>query len=960
MGLLCLTGCNKEDEIRSNDFGSKLEVSGDYKLSSFVLANSGLGLLGVNEQLQLHLSSLSNSQDIIFNGKISKTDASSVHCVMMIPRREWLADGDYLLKISKELISKAENSVFLNMQFQITIKDEMLSKVLSSNFIYTELDGLGTSAENPYKIGSTKALEAFFYLLRMDPSHGKGSFFKQTADFDGPQQGDGIDGRGFANQIFAGTYDGGGHKITFSYIGAKNATKDNAIGLFNKLEDGVTIKNLNLLADFEQVCDTIGVVAAWAEGNILLDGVHVVNGSNIINAGNGVGGLIGVMKNGILQLNKCSSMAKIDDAGNDVGGLVGKADNVKIELGGTVISEGFKHLKGKDQVGGLIGSLTGDFAIQAVTLKHTVPEEDRDLKILEGTGINVGGLIGLVNMTGPCSVYNATIALPVNGVNNVGGLFGQIDGRNHKLTIDYCYVRKDGNRVQGRDNVGGYVGIARAGVIFSGMENWQSAQVIGSANVGGFFGTYDNSSLSVEVEMHMTGNVSGSTANSTNIGGFAGLLKTHSIDLTKFVFPATIEIHGYANVGGFAGTCENTSISGVVSVQFSDKTVVAPNMLSAVSPNFSAVINKDEPFKSKAQCVGGLIGWASGVTLKSVYTTATVSGDMFVGGVVGMATETVIAGCVSKSLINGGSAVGGIVGGFSASRQQECNQNISYSTVHGTFSVGGIAGNIEKELFMDKNVNMGDITGQYNVGGLAGFLEGTANTISQSANYGTISGTSPIEDSGIGGIVGRVKQKMTIKNSVNHGPVKIIGGSNSHKSGIGGILGVGGEGAAGWDRDNIVKILECCNMGTVSVPSYSNENYMGGIVGMFQAGTVSAENMVVRNCYNNGAINGKSKYDNGGIIGLMNNCNYADRSVNIGKVEHGNGGAGCNSHLTDAIHTDYLYALRSSGTQWREILFTESAKGSQGSFAGLDFNAVWKIDSEYPYLQNCYFQFAKP
>ena len=963
IALLCLSGCDRENDIKYNELGSSISVVGDFKMSSFVIPNEGLGILNENEQLHLHLTSLTNAETVIFDGKIKKMDIPNLHCVMMIPLKEMLADGDYLLKISKERTSRAEDMVFMNMQFLITMKDEMLFKILRSDFAYNGLEGPG-SANQPYEIGSTEAFEIFFYSLGLDPNHGKGRYFIQTADFNGPQQGDGIDGRGFANQIFAGTYDGGGHKITFSYQGAKNAGKDNAVGLFKKLADGAAIKNLNLLADFEQVCDTIGVVAAWAEGNIVLDKVNVVTGSNIINAGNMVGGLIGLMNDGILHVNNSSSIAKIDDAGNDVGGLIGKADKVKLELGSTIISEGFKHLKGKNQVGGLVGSLKGAFAINTVTLKHTVPEEDKDLKILEGTGNNVGGLIGSVTMTAPCSLYSATIAMPVNGVDNVGGLFGQIEGGGNKLTIDYCYVRKDGNRVQGSKNVGGYIGSAKAGIVFSGMENWQSAHVTGIYNVGGFFGEFDNNDLTIDVAMHMTGNIKCMESGATNIGGFAGYLKTKSIELgNKFDFSSTMEIYGYMNVGGFAGLCENATISGLASVKFNDKTVVDPNMLSMVTPNFQGIINNIDPFKSKALYVGGFIGYAKNTTIKSIYTKANVFGSTFVGGIVGMADESSMTGCASKSIVVGGVNTGGIAGDLAITGSQKCDQNINYSEVSGTASVGGIFGTLTRAgVSIDKNVNLGNVTGLSNVGGIAGSSDATIKTITQSANYGTISASSPVEDSGVGGIVGHAGEKMTIRSCANHGDVKLTNTTSSHKSAIGGILGSGGVGAIEWNADNQVKVLECCNTGTVSVLSYSNENYMGGIAGMFQAGTIGSENMVVKNCCNSGKVSGKSKYDNGGIIGLMNNCTYAERSFNIGKVEHGNGGAGCRTHVTDAIHTDYLYVIEgSSSKHWsgKEIVYPASMKGDKSFYPGLDFNTIWKIDDAYPYLQNCYFQFAK-
>lgn len=136
---------------------------------------------------------------------------------------------------------------------------------------------------------------------------------------------------------------------------------------------------------------------------------------------------------------------------------------------------------------------------------------------------------------------------------------------------------------------------------------------------------------------------------------------------------------------------------------------------------------------------------------------------------------------------------------------------------------------------------------------------------------------------------------------------------------------------------------------------------MGGIVGQQCAGDLANDNTVT-NSYNRGEIMGKTKDDNGGILGTSNNCTTVTYSFNSGLVEYGNGGIGHRDAPTYIINSKGLYMESGSGKRWKSIEFASSQRSQKDSFPLLDFDKFWDVDGitndGYPFLRDCYYQFA--
>ena len=165
-------------------------------------------------------------------------------------------------------------------------------------------------------------------------------------------------------------------------------------------------------------------------------------------------------------------------------------------------------------------------------------------------------------------------------------------------------------------------------------------------------------------------------------------------------------------------------------------------------------------------------------------------------------------------------------------------------SVKGSDSAGGVAGSANT---MTNCYNTGTVTGT-GTGGSVGGVAGTVNTITNCYNTGAVSGAG----AGVGGVTGAHNQPAL--NCFNTGTV-------SGASAVGGITGYGND-----------KSTDCYNTGTVFGAGHS----VGGIEGAaYYTGNVE-------NCYNTGSVSSPGSYV-GGIIGSSNGA-YLENSYNIGSV----------------------------------------------------------------------------
>ena len=533
---------------------------------------------------------------------------------------------------------------------------------------------------------------------------------------------------------------------------------------------------------------------------------------------------------------------------------------------------------------------TGTATFAEVVNKGTV------MAAAEATGGTKGNYIG-----GICASYGATgelvgcenygevvFSATPEAWMNCGGLFGEVT---QSITVKGCInhgsVKFDGSNSGNKSlNVGGIVaGVNTAG--FDSCVNLGSVSVDakekhkGETSVGGIVGLNKGAVLGDIINCvngSMSDPAAGAVTNNTEsenvlrIGGFAGGIVSGESDVAGFVNYGTISNNGpstnWTGIGGVVGY-----ISGL-----------GAKVNTISGENHGTVLNTQ--VKGRV-AVGGVVGFIQGSNTSVVSSrnagmvknTGKATHGVTVGGVVGRieaATdgENLISLCENsgnvvfdaqskdEALMSG---VAGILGGHAGS---------AYSSGKYTRS---------SKITISGCTNSGDVTksgegsGNMHVGGIVAFLNGAleegkdytyvADLIdcTNAAEAEILNGSS---GSGAwhtytGGIVGYYRVPGEARNCKNYGSVKNTTESNVVK--VFNAVRIGG--IAGSAENGIMK--DCVNAGAVADESDSNAGCVGGI-----AGYVATNAMTMTGCRNIKSVSGKfNSADNpypvsiGGVIG---------------------------------------------------------------------------------------------
>lgn len=958
------TGCGDDEILRSNELGSRLEQSGNFKLSIFTLAKETWDVPDTTTMVRARLLSLTDNSSREYDAKIIRNTNDHEYS-LYIPRTEDIPDSDYTLT------AYLANGRSLGMKLTVTFRKEMLHLLLTSEIVYTGLEGDGT-ADTPYLIGSTDDFNTFEYNLYRDSvARGAGLYFRQTASFEAPPRSDAYEGRYYACYPFAGIYDGGSHEIKVAYLGAEN-TDDNDIGLFQTLLDGAQIHNLTLDISMRGIGTNGGTLAGNANGTVTISNVSV-EGS--IAGKSNIGGFIGYA-NGNLTATNCHLYASVE-ADSYAGGLVGYMKD------GMLMADNFSNLRSdytpylftirtKNQgAGGIAGAVKSSGCdLRNITLQHSISEQDSGLKVIYAGTERAGGLVGEITISKPSSFKNVSIQAPISSESrDAGGLIGTATLA-EDLTLQGCSYA---SLVQSETNVGGFFGYLKSEnhLILSGMpQGNRVAQVDngyiaikGKESVGGMFGSLVGdiqaqavSLINVEV-----------TASGYNAGGVAGYVYNHTLKPQMFSLDKDMHVRGQEKAGGLIGYAEHCTIEGSAAVKF-DNAIPSPN--SFVS-DFAGTVT-DTNNGDTGISMGGIVGYAKDCYLRNICVSGSVYGKSNVGGIAGYVCNNDrggVSGCVSRasSIKNSkGSCTGGVIGRLDYVTGDYENL-LNYGPVGGYDVAAGIIGYIEikgykKEFNLRYCVNTGEISGNNDTGGVVGRLynnrsnnDSKNNIVSYSANYGTISNSS----GSVGGIIGIGNSvRMMVKHSANHGMIT----GNSKTARVGGIAGSLGKdpGGAGLTIGQNMELAYCCNRGTIS--GSDRHAYVGGLLGYQEEGNQSDETYwMTHDCYNMGNVTSDQDHDNGGIIGCVDHYSEIRRCINVGEVSYGNGVVGTHKSSSIWYHHD-IYYKEDSGGGWCAEPFSVSQKKTSGTFKNFDFSDTWQIDSNdkmnkgYPYLKECPFQ----
>ncbi len=297
---------------------------------------------------------------------------------------------------------------------------------------------------------------------------------------------------------FTGELNGNGYVIK----GLTDTRKADNAGLFTIVTDGV-IKNLG----FEDIkiianssggaisgslngttivsnCYATGTVSSGmkasglsgaARGDVTIENSYAK--VNITGTGQDAGGLIGLMAGQNLTISNSFYSGTINGT-NSVGGLVGSVTSGILNVDSSYVAN--STIKGKaNSIGGLVGLISS-------AQEHSISNSSFDGTI-SGTE-NIGGLIG-INNNGIFSITNSHVSGQIGTTSSkyVGGFIGLNGNNSRRLSVEISnsYSTAD---ITGKDNLGGFVGRANTSD-FTIEKSFVSGSISSSSTgVGGFAG----------------------------------------------------------------------------------------------------------------------------------------------------------------------------------------------------------------------------------------------------------------------------------------------------------------------------------------------------------------------------------------------------------------------------------------------------------------------------------------
>ncbi len=267
---------------------------------------------------------------------------------------------------------------------------------------------------------------------------------------------------------FTGRLYGAGHTVAGLYV---DRPTESEVGLFGRISEGAgggdtVVRNLRLrnatVRGDREVGGIVGVAAGGLRG-IEVDGVDV-------RGEQGVGGVAGrlLSDSGGNGSVRAASVSGTVEAGNDVGGLVGLTDSGAGGVIGNVSAD--VRVEGGANAGGLIGLTDSPYAVRDASASGRVTGDSR-----------VGGLVGLHRLG---TVVRASANGGVTGNESVGGLVG-FNSRTRSSGPPPVVRRAVATgSVTGDESVGGLVGLNTGRV----RDAAAAGTVTGGTGVGGLVG----------------------------------------------------------------------------------------------------------------------------------------------------------------------------------------------------------------------------------------------------------------------------------------------------------------------------------------------------------------------------------------------------------------------------------------------------------------------------------------
>ena len=506
---------------------------------------------------------------------------------------------------------------------------------------------------------------------------------------------------GTGNRPFEGTFDGGGHSITYSI----NYYNDYS-GLFGNSKGAIT--NLSVTGDLSGNNYVGGIVGLnnGTVSNIKFYGTVDANGFY-------VGGIVGYNTG---ETYNCVNNAAIT-GWSETGGIAGFTVN-------TGNCTNYGTVTANYNVGGIAGQCEGQI-YNCVNEKYTT---------VTATGLygddntNAGGIVGKVEgVIGSCT-NKATVNA---NKNNTGGIAGYC----FNTSLTNCL--NEGAVTESILNIyscyGGIVGNA-------GADEYQESVIEDCTNraevnapaiqaVGGIAGRTERCLIRNCIN-------TAKTVGGYDVGGIAGrICSGASVESCSNI----AYIEGTIQTGGIVGLQQG---SGRVYNCINLGKVLAEHLVGGITG--VAIQNADQTGLSTIE----------NCTNKGNITYEQDSVGTNIGGIVGR-TSSDVSNCINNGTVNGKEAVGGIV----AYRDGHAGSIISCvntAPVTGTKYVGGVAGELQTGN-IEKCLNSGNVEAQTYVAGIAGIvrMKSAGTIIKVCLNTGNVTSKLDTTDNVyVGGFVG--------------------------------------------------------------------------------------------------------------------------------------------------------------------------------------------------------------
>jgi len=723
---------------------------------------------------------------------------------------------------------------------------------------------------------------------------------------------------------FSGSLDGQGYTVSNLFI---NRPATASVGLFNWLNIGSSVSNLNLVGGSVTGWYRVGGLAGYSDGSISNSSV---TGMTVAEAGaSTLGGLVG--QNGFYGsiVNSYVDSGSVTGSGQWIGGLAGLNDG-SID-GSHVANSTVNGGAFGSKVGGLVGwnssnaSITNSYASNGSVSGQT----------------SVGGLVGWNSGSIGNSYSNGGT---VTGSNLVGGLVGY-----NSNTIDGSHAA--GVAVSGNSNIGGFAGAAYGSISNSYADG---GSVTGFTRFGGFAGTMNSNAISNSHYNISTMTINGSTGtmvtpyglyndvlNTGAVGQFSDWLADGTLNITDYsnVLPGSVGNHSIGSLDGMKallGFSEDPTLNftltsaidllplpgyyvPVLGANFDGGSFTISNLnINQSASNdlglFGHVLTGNTVSNVVLQNatvnggnrVGALAGWNEGDILNSSSTNGMIAGNSVVGGLIGLNENPYLSGGnISNSFVSGGTVqgaftnVGGLVGhsiggtidtsyvtggdvsgsgsigGLVGSDGGEGafivvgNSDVANTIVSGVSDAGGLVGWLNGNI-SGSNVTGGSVSGGTNIGGLVGHSSGIVDSSFVVSSF--VSGTASYSSAAVGGLVG-FNDAGSISNSF------VDGGTVQGFGQIGGLVGLNQGGMGGWGNityPGSPGAAALISNSYVTSGTITGDGNIGGLVGANMQGPVGGgtyggvggDALISNSFVSGGSVNGSCTDCGGGAGGL--------------------------------------------------------------------------------------------